>query len=129
MARLPDLVAASARLARSNDSARHAFVIGPAAPAGITPSAASARASAASKSSMFCRVVASSQTARIAALDSIGASRGERDVLICARPNHYGLSLPMPLDGPVLLHLRICIARRRGWPSFWSGRALLGEDQ
>jgi hypothetical protein len=35
---------------------------------------------------------------RIAALDSIGASRGERDVLICARPNHYGLSLPMPLS-------------------------------
>ena len=33
MARLPDLVAASASAARSNDSARHAFVIGPAAPA------------------------------------------------------------------------------------------------
>src|SRR4029453_19347279 len=65
---------------------------------GITPSAASARASAASKSSMFCRVAASSQTARIAALDSIGASRGERDVLICARPNHSGLPLPMPLS-------------------------------
>jgi carbon monoxide dehydrogenase subunit G len=47
---------------------------------------------------MFCRVAASSQTARIAALDSIGASRGERDVLICARPNHSGLSLPMPLS-------------------------------
>ena len=98
MARLPDRVAASASAARSNDSARHAFVIGPAALAGITPSAASARASAASKSSMFCRVAASSQTARIAALDSIGASRGERDVLICARPNHYGLALPMPLS-------------------------------
>ena len=34
-------------------------------------------------------------TARIAALDSMGASRGERDVLICARPNHYRLPLPM----------------------------------
>jgi hypothetical protein len=31
---------------------------------------------------MFCRVAASSQTARMAALDSIGARRGERDVLI-----------------------------------------------
>src|SRR4029450_8961956 len=98
MARLPDLVAASARAARSNDSARHAFVIGPAASAGITPSAASARASAASKSSMFCSVAASSQTARIAALDSIGASRGERDVLICVGPTHPGLAMPIPLS-------------------------------
>jgi hypothetical protein len=31
---------------------------------------------------MFCRKVASSQTVRIAALDNIGASRGERDVLM-----------------------------------------------
>src|SRR5947207_8719505 len=99
MARLPDLVAASPRAARSNDSARHAFVIGPAASAGITPSAASARASAASKSSMFCRHATSSQIARIAALDSIGASSGERDVLICGRPNHPRLPLPMPLIG------------------------------
>src|SRR4029079_6846233 len=42
----------------------------------------SARASAASKSSMFCRHATSSHTARIAALDSIGASSGDRDVLI-----------------------------------------------
>jgi hypothetical protein len=48
----------------------------------MTPVAASARASAASKSSMFRRYDASSQTARMAALESIGASRGERDVLI-----------------------------------------------
>src|SRR6185295_11815979 len=98
MARLPERGAASAGAARSNDSALHAFVMGPAALAGITPSAASARASAASKSSMFCKVAASSQTARIAALDSIGASNGERDVLICVRPNHPGLSMPMPLS-------------------------------
>jgi hypothetical protein len=52
------------------------------ADAGITAVAASARARAASKSSMFCRVDRSSQTARMAALDSIGASRGERDVLM-----------------------------------------------
>jgi hypothetical protein len=31
---------------------------------------------------MFCRHAASSQTARMAGLDSIGASRGERDVLM-----------------------------------------------
>jgi hypothetical protein len=31
---------------------------------------------------MFCSVERSSQTARIAALDSIGASRGERAVLM-----------------------------------------------
>jgi hypothetical protein len=31
---------------------------------------------------MFCRAVTSSQIARIAALDSIGASKGERGVLI-----------------------------------------------
>src|SRR5687767_381566 len=98
MARLPERVAASASAARSNDSALHAFVIGPAALAGMTPSAASVRASAASKSSMFCKAATSSQIARMAALDSIGASNGESAVLICSRPNHPGLSLPMPLS-------------------------------
>src|SRR6185312_8161720 len=98
MARLPDLVAASASAARSNDSALHAFVIGPATLAGMTPSAASARASAASKSSMLCRAEASSQIARIAALDRTGASNGESEVLICGDPNHPGLSMPMPLS-------------------------------
>ena len=52
---------------------------------GITPVAASARARAASKSSMCCRHVTSSQTARMAGLDSMGASRGENEVLMmCA---------------------------------------------
>jgi hypothetical protein len=50
----------------------------------MMPMAASARASAASKSSMFCRHATSSQIARIAALDSIGASRGDKAVLMMA---------------------------------------------
>src|SRR4029077_19377930 len=86
MARLPDFVAASAREARSKLPALQAFVIGPAALAGITPVATSARARAASKSSICWRHAASSQTTRIAALESIGASRGGRDVLILRIP-------------------------------------------
>jgi hypothetical protein len=79
---LPERVAASARPARSNALALQARPIPSAALAGITPVAASARASAASKSSMCCRYATSSHTARIAALDNIGASRGDRDVLM-----------------------------------------------
>ena len=63
-------------------SALQAVAIGATALQGIAPTIASARASAASKSSMCCRYVASSQTARMAALDSIGASRGDREVLM-----------------------------------------------
>jgi hypothetical protein len=48
----------------------------------MTPVAASARASAASKSSICWIVVASSQTARMAALDRRGANRGEIAVLM-----------------------------------------------
>jgi hypothetical protein len=59
-----------------------ALAIGSAALVGITPVAASARASAASKPSMCWRYVASSQTARMAALDSMGASIGESEVLM-----------------------------------------------
>src|SRR5262249_52381123 len=80
--RLPERVAASASSATPNDSALHALAIMSPAAAGMTPLVASARARAASKSSMFCRNVASSHTVRIAALDNIGASRGERDVLM-----------------------------------------------
>jgi len=71
-----------AKAARSNAPALQAFAIGPAEPAGMTPVAASARASAASKSSMCWRYATSSQIARMAALDSIGASRGESEVLM-----------------------------------------------
>src|SRR5262249_36563492 len=67
---------------RSNLSALQPAAIGPAAVLGITSQVASARASAASKSSMCCSIAMSSQTARIGPLDSIGASRGEREVLI-----------------------------------------------
>jgi hypothetical protein len=35
---------------------------------------------------MCCTKAASSQTARIATLDSMGASRGERDVLMVREP-------------------------------------------
>jgi hypothetical protein len=48
----------------------------------MTPVAASARASAASKSSIFWRHATSSHTARMAALDSMGANKGDREVLM-----------------------------------------------
>src|ERR1700752_59722 len=82
MARLPERVAASASMARSNESALHAPEIVLAAARGMTPVAASARANAASKSSICCRNAASSQTVRIVALENIGDSRGERAVLM-----------------------------------------------
>jgi hypothetical protein len=66
----------------SNASALQAFAIGCAALAGITPSAASARANADSKSNMCWRTAASAQTARMAALEKMGARRGDRDVLM-----------------------------------------------
>src|SRR5581483_7194908 len=127
MARLPERVAASARSAKSKASALQALPIGATARFGMTPVAASARASAASKSSMFCNVAASSQTARMAALDSIGASRGERAVLMardltttvrsCQSKSaaFRGCETALPLFG------------RR--PSFRPWRALLGKEQ
>src|SRR6266436_3277860 len=92
MARLPDFVAASAREARSKLPALQAFVIGPAALAGITPVATSARARAASKSSICWRHAASSQTTRMAELDNIGASRGE-GTCSCCRDIRNGIAL------------------------------------
>ena len=82
IARLPERVAASASSARSNVRPCRPSRSARPRRSGITPAAASARASAASKSSMCWSVAASSQTARMAALDSIGASRGERAVLM-----------------------------------------------
>jgi len=79
---LPERVAASARAPGSNWSALQAFAIASAALVGMMPVAASARASAASKSSMCWRYAASSQIVRMAALDSMGASRGDREVLM-----------------------------------------------
>src|SRR5258708_18214392 len=87
MARLPDFVAASAREARSKLPALQAFVIGPAALAGITPVATSARARAASKSSICWRPAASSQTTRMAELDNIGA-RSEEHTSELQSPDH-----------------------------------------
>src|SRR5215211_7039587 len=110
IARLPERVAASASAARSYDSAWQAFVIGAAALAGITPVAASARASAASKSSMFCRYATSSQTARMAALESIGARRGERSVLIARDLIIPACPCQSQSGHADLLRLRICIA-------------------
>src|SRR4051812_33609448 len=103
MARLPDRVAASARAGRSNRSARQAASMAGTASPGMTPVAASARASAASKSSIDCSVARSSQTARMAALDSSGASRGDRAVLMGADPNHARCSLPIPNHGRAAL--------------------------
>src|ERR1700759_2684816 len=66
----------------SKASALQAARIGSTALFGMTPVAASARASAASKSSMFCKVDASSQRPCMAGVDSIGASGGGGAVLI-----------------------------------------------
>ena len=83
IARLPERVAASASAARSNASALQAAAIGPAALAGNdarwplrrAPARLRNRACAAGRPHRRRR-------ARMAALDSIGASRGEREVLM-----------------------------------------------
>ena len=74
---LPAPGAAAAIAAISKRSILAADAIGSIASCGMTPTAACARASAASKSSMRCRRARSSTTARIAALENIGISRGE----------------------------------------------------
>src|SRR6202035_2869761 len=110
----------------SNASALQAARIGSTALFGMTPVAASARASAASKSSMFCKVAASSQTARMAALDSIGASRGERAVLMAR-----DLTILVRSCQSKSAALRGCEYASPsfgGRPFFWPWRALLGKD-
>jgi hypothetical protein len=75
-----EIAGAGRRLSKSgkfDELTLQALAIRSTARSGMTPQAASARASAPSKSSIFCKNVASAQTARIAELDSIGASRGK----------------------------------------------------
>src|SRR6185312_3467561 len=125
IARLPERVPASASAPRSNDVAWQAAAIGPAALAGMTPAATSARASAASKSSICWRHATSSQMARMATLDSIGASRGEREVLMMRGPNHSRRPLPIQKRGTNLLGCEYALIRRRPSPSFSAASALL----
>src|SRR3954465_11646263 len=82
VARLPDCVAASASPSRSNSLALQALAMASAAFWGMMPTTASARARAASKSSMCCTAATASQNGRMPGLDSMGASRGESEVLM-----------------------------------------------
>ena len=89
---------------------------------GITPTAASARASAASKSSMRCTRAPSSTTARMATLENIGSSRDDgasasvmSDAVMQAVRRHT-LSGSMASANPRVRALQRCHVRNRLFP-------------
>ena len=92
--------------------ARIAIVAG--ALAGITPTAASARASAASKSSMLCRRARSSQTARIAALTtSAPAAEGKGRAHLRATITRPAAANPLSCSARLRMLCRNALFRRR----------------